>query len=191
MKASRSVVSAVLVVSALGLSACGTAGGVKTAGDPAAGPSTGAPAGKSPAVDDKSAKVGSAITLKGNGATPAEVKVTVVKVVNKASGSDEFTKSAAGKRFVAVQFVIENVGQYAYEDSPSNGSKVIDAEDQQFPATFQESNAGPALPSGAKLAPGKSLKGFLTYEVPTSAKLTGVQFGVDSGFGETGEWRLS
>ncbi len=179
------------LVGALVLSACGASGGVTTTGDAPTKTSAGASSPSPTAAQEQAAKVGSAITLKGNGEKPAKVKVTVVKVVDNAKGADEFTKPAPGKRFVSVQFTIQNVGPNAYEDSPSNGSKLIDSENQQYQASFQTSNAGPAFPSPTKVAPGKAAKGFLTYEVPTAAKIKGVQFGTDSGFGESGEWRLT
>jgi hypothetical protein len=104
--------------------------------------------------------------------------------------SDDFMKPAAGNRFVAVQFKVTNTGTAAYDDSPSNGAKVLDAEGQQFTSALADSKAGPNLPGSVKLAPGGTAKGFITFEVPSATKVTGAQFSTKSGFGQTAEWKI-
>lgn len=135
-----------------------------------------------------SATVGQSITL--NGSEPGlEVAVTVEKVVTDGlKGNDEFTVPDKGNRFVAVQFLLRNIGTAAYEDSPGNGAKVIDNQSQQYDPAFTESNAGVALPALVRIAPGRQARGFITFEVPAATKIAGVQFGLESGFGQTGEW---
>lgn len=112
-------------------------------------------------------------------------------MVDNAKGADQFTTPDPGKRFVAVQFQIQNVGTAAYDDSPSNGAKVIDTSGQQFDSTIGDTTAGPSLPSDTKIVPGQSALGFITFEIPTSSQLAAVQFGTDSGFGSTGQWAVS
>ena len=93
---------------------------------------------------------------------------------------------------MAVQFRVRNVGKVAYNDSPTNGAKVSDASGQQFDPSImaQRVSAGPVLPASVKLAPGGTALGYIVFEVPKAAKIKSVQFGTDSGFGETGEWRI-
>lgn len=101
-----------------------------------------------------SAKVGDAITLKGN-VEGSKTSVLVKKVVDPTSSTDGFSMPAAGNRYVAVQFQIKNTGTVPYEDSPSNGAKVADADGQQFDSTIVTSvKAGPILPASVKLTPG-------------------------------------
>lgn len=165
--------------------------GVKTEADgtkASGGAGAKAPSGKAAGP----ARLGDTITVKGL-EEGARIQVSAVKYVATVTSTDEFSKPAAGNRFVAVQFVIKNTGTVAYEDSPSNGAKVSDAEGQQFDATIivQRSSAGPGLPAQVKLAPGGTAKGFLVFEVPKAAKIASVQFSQNSGFGETAEWKIA
>ncbi|MEO3782441.1 DUF4352 domain-containing protein [Actinocorallia sp. B10E7] len=120
-----------------------------------------------------------------------KVAVTLVKAVRDAKGKDMFSQAAKGKRLFAVQLALKNVGTETYQDSPSNGALVFDADDQQYNADFREVAAGPSLSSSLKLAPGRSGRGFLVFEVPAKAKVTRFQLALDSGFADqSGEWLL-
>jgi hypothetical protein len=177
---------------ALGASACNTdtSDSVSTApkAAPKAAASHGGGAASAAAQPKKkaAAKVGDTISLRG---MDTKADVTVLKVVDKAKGADEFTTPDAGKRFVAVQFRITNTGAKAYSDSPSNGAKVVDTEGQGFDSWIADTTAGPSFPGEVDLAPGATAKGFITFEVPKAAKLDKVQFALDSGFADqTGQW---
>jgi len=194
----------IAVLAALGtvgllLSGCGVGGVTNTPNSPAAAATTPAattpaattPAATTPAATTPAAaKVGDSITLKGN--TPgSEVTVVVTKVVDPTSSTDGFSTPAAGSRYVAVQFQINNTGTAAYSDAPSNGAKVADSSGQQFSSTYTSAvSAGPTLPGTVKLTPGGKALGYIVFEVPTASKVSMVQFGTDSGFGGTGEWQV-
>lgn len=137
----------------------------------------------------QSAAVGDPITLQGSD-DALKVRVTVVSVVDPAQGGDEFTQPGEGNRFVAVQLRLENVGDAVYDDSPSNGATLIDAEGQSFDSTLLETNAGPDLGSPT-INKGDSRLGYVSFEVPTTSQITRFQFGLDSGFADQkGEWTL-
>lgn len=174
------------------LSGCGVGGVTNTPNSPApAAASAAAPAATTPAATTPApAKVGDSITLKGN--TPgSEVTVVVTKVVDPTTSTNQFITPAAGSRYVAVQFQINNTGTAAYSDSPSNGAKVADSSGQQFDSTYTSAvSAGPTLPSSVKLTPGGKALGYIVFEVPTTSKVSLIQFGTDSGFGGTGEWQV-
>ncbi len=140
---------------------------------------------------NQTAKVGSQITLTGM-EKELKIAVKVARVIRNAKGKDEFNRPEKGSRFVAVQIVLKNVGTQAYDDSPTNGAKLIDADDQQYDADFSEIAAGPFIGSAVKIAPGNSRKGFIVFLVPKTAKLAKFQFTLDSGFaGQSGEWALN
>lgn len=134
------------------------------------------------------AKIGDAITISGFN-DGEQVKVTVLKIQNT-TPKNEYITPEEGNRLVAVQFRIENIGTAAYDDSPSNGARVIDADSQQFDAdvVFSDSAPGPDLPSAMKIRPGGKAVGYLVFQVPRASKIAGVQFGMNSGMGETAEW---
>lgn len=137
----------------------------------------------------ETAKVGDKITLKGTDEN-LKVAVAVLKVANTKS-TDQFITPEKGMRFVAVRIALKNVGSLPYEDSPANGAKLIDTDDQQYDAALVTGvSAGPLLES-VKLAPGKGRRGVLVFSVPKKAKPAGFQFTLDSGFApQTGEWQL-
>jgi Domain of unknown function (DUF4352) len=180
MRQSVAGLGAVALAAGLLLSGCGTAGGVSSTPDAAAGASKG--------PEKSSAKVGDTITMKGQLAAGSQAAVVVKKVVDPAKGTSGFSP-AAGNRYVAVQFEINNTGTAPYEDAPSNGAKVADADGQQFPSAIMvTTSAGPAFPAMVKLTPGGKALGYLVFEVPTKSKVAKVQFGMDSGLSDSGEW---
>lgn len=138
----------------------------------------------------KPAHVKATITLGGNNAPGEKVAVTVVKVVERTTASDGFSKPAKGKRFAAVQFRLHNVGKSSYQDSPGNGAKVLDSQGQSYPSYIVgDVAAGPSFANGSvNIAPGETQLGYVAFQVPTTFKISKVQFGTDSGFGQTGEW---
>jgi hypothetical protein len=171
-----------------------TSGGMTNAPDKSANKSSGAssPTASKLAKKKTVAHVGSTITLGGNNAAGEKLAVTVVKYVPTTVSTDQFTKPAAGKRFAAVQFSLRNMGKSAYEDSPSNGAKVIDVKGQSF-GSYLAGNvkAGPGFANGqVNILPGDKALGVVVFEVPKKVKLAKVQFGTDSGFGQVGEWRV-
>lgn len=143
-----------------------------------------------PKSNAAAAKVGDTISLKSN-QSGLKIAVTVVKISSSARGKDEFNQPQPGQRFVAVQIALKNIGSVAYDDSPSNGAKLIDAEDQQYDAGLEEVALGQSIGSSVKLAPGSTRKGYLVFSVPKKAKIAKFQFTLDSGFGpQSGEWLL-
>ncbi|ETK36091.1 DUF4352 domain-containing protein [Microbispora sp. ATCC PTA-5024] len=134
--------------------------------------------------------VGATVSLKGID-QGLKVDVTVTKVVNDATPKNEFTKPQDGNRYVAVEVKLGNTGQAVYDDSPSNGAKLIDDQGQQYNSTFGEVREGVLL-NAVTVRPGDSRKGVILFEVPKSTKLAKFQFSLNSGFADqTGEWVLS
>lgn len=135
------------------------------------------------------AQVGGTLPLKGF--QGLQVDVTVTKVELKATPANDFLKPKAGNRFVAIEIKLDNKGQAAYEDSPSNGAVVIDDQGQQYRTTFAEVKEGQAFQGSVTMSSGDSRKGVLVFEVPEGAKLAKLQFALNSGFADQkGEWVL-
>jgi len=193
--------TAVFAAGILGLAGCGAGGMTNTASSavPAA-PAALAAASAAPAAPaapaaatptSATAKVGDAITLTGN-ESGEQASVLVTKVVDPTASTDDFSTAAAGSRYVAVQFQITNTGTAVYSDSPSNGARVADPTGQQFDSSMVSTvSAGVTMPSMVKLMPGEKAMGYVVFEVPTGSPVSKIQFGMDSGFGTTGEWTVS
>lgn len=154
-------------------------------------PTTSTPGGSTPSGKaPETAGIGSAITLSGN-SSGEQVAVTVTKVVNSAQPSDEFNTAPAGDRLYAVQFRLRDSGSAAYSDSPSNGAAVVDSAGQSYQSGFETVAGCQSFPGSENIASGASGLGCIVFEVPESAKITEVQFTLDSGFGpQTGQWNV-
>ena len=139
----------------------------------------------------QTAKIGSVITLSGND-SGEQMAVTVTKVISSASPGDEITAAPAGDRLYAVQFRLHDTGSAAYSDSPSNGAEVVDSAGQSYQASITDTAAGcTTFPASENIAPGSSGLGCIVFEVPNAAKVTAVQFTLDSGMGpQTGQWSV-
>ena len=190
----RARLAALATITAVSLTAC--SGGSTVTDTPKAAASTSkdtaqkTPAAKTPAAP-KVAKVGDTIALKGT-EDGSKLDVTVVKVADPAKSSDEFFAPEQGQRWIGVQFRLVNTGTIAYSDSPGNGTKIADADGQQFTSTFADITAGPSMASSVNLKPGAKALGWVVFEVPKASKGATAQFTMDSGFADqTGEWKLS
>jgi len=137
----------------------------------------------------QTAGIGTAITLTGN-TSGEKMAVTVTKVIANAQPGDEFTSAPAGDRLYAVQFRLSDSGSAAYSDAPSNGAAVVDSKGQSYESAVADTAVGcPSFPATENVAPGASGLGCIVFEVPASAKITQVQFTLDSGMGpDTGQW---
>ncbi|GAA2405359.1 MULTISPECIES: DUF4352 domain-containing protein [Streptomyces] len=193
----RLTAAAAAVIGALSITACGTGDTVvdKPKAKASAKADSGQKAAKKPAAKASAApevaEAGDTLALKGMEAG-SKLDVTVVKVVDNAKSSDEFTAPESGNRWIAVQFRLVNTGSKAYSDSPQNGAQVADDQGQQFQSTFADVTAGPSMSSDVSLKPGAKALGWVVFEVPKASKMATVQFAMDSGFAEeTGEWKLS
>jgi hypothetical protein len=135
------------------------------------------------------AKIGSTITLKGQ-EPGEEIAVKLVKV-DATANSDAFEGPGKRNRYFAAQFRIRDVGSKPYNDSPTNGAEAIDSRGQQYDTAFVDHiSAGQQFPATTKITPGQSALGWIVFAVAKHAKITGVQFGEDSGFGQTGQWHV-
>ncbi|MFI8360726.1 DUF4352 domain-containing protein [Streptomyces sp. NPDC085612] len=187
------VLAAILTTTAaLTATACGPSD-IKTKPDAAPPASAPAPStqASSAAPAQQTATIGSTLTLKGQG-DGEQIAVTVKKWVDPAKSKDEYVKPEDGNRYVAAQLELVNTGTAPYDDSPSNGAKVADADGQQFNSTFTMGiTAGPELPSGVKIAPGGKALGYIVFEVPKDSKIALLHFGLNSGFAnQTGQWTI-
>lgn len=170
----------------LALTGCAGSSGVVTKPD-----ATGTSKAAASATEPAALKLGQPATIKGN-AEGVQAQVTAMKVAATTKSTDGFSTPEKGMRYMAVQFRIVNTGTAPYDDTPANGARVVDADGQQFNAALMVTKiaAGVTFPAGVKIPPKGSALGYLAFEVPEKAKIVKVQFGMESGFGQTAEWTL-
>jgi hypothetical protein len=182
--------TALVVVGVMTLAGCmaSTGTGVNNNADPGG---SSAPTHATSSPKAVPAHLGQPITIKGNG-DGAKIQVTALKYQAKVRATDDYSTPDPGKRYVAVQFRIRNTGSTSYDDSPSNGAKVIDRVGQQFETDIftTKINVGATFPASTKIPAGGGALGYLVFQVPQAAKVAKVQFSTDSGFGQTAEWVL-
>jgi hypothetical protein len=136
------------------------------------------------------ARVGSVITLTGND-SGEKMAVAVTKIISHAQPASEFDAPPSGKRLYAVQFRLDDTGSAAYSDSPSNGAAVVDSAGQSYQSSFESAAGCESFPGTENIAAGDKGLGCVVFEVPATAKITKVQFTLDSGLGpQTGQWAV-
>jgi hypothetical protein len=139
-------------------------------------------------------KIGHAVTLSGaddsGGAGRLRLTVKVKQIVSTATGHGAFQQPRKGERFVAVRFVLKNVGDAAYDDSPTYGAKVMDDAGRTYDPTVATVTAGPGFPKVVKLRQGQVRSGFIVFAVPKKAKVVSVHYALNAGFAaDLAEWR--
>lgn len=189
MKRSSIVAGAFVGVSLLAVG-CGSSG-VSTS--PAQGSPT--PSGQpttsaQPTPSAKKAGVGDTINL-SDSASGKNIAVTVVKVVDPDSASNQFETPPAGDRFESIQFRIVNSGSGAFQDDPLVEISAKDAAGQTMQQTVVTSTvAGEQMPSSVNLAPGDKALGFVTFAVPAGDKIAQAQYSLNGALSAIGEWQI-
>jgi hypothetical protein len=118
--------------------------------------------------------------------------VTVTRVISSARENDGLSLTPAGDRLYAVQFRLADTGSAAYSDAPSNGAAVVDSAGQSYQSALEDVAGCQSFPATENIAAGASGLGCIVFEVPKAAKITQVQFTLDSGMGpQTGQWNVA
>jgi hypothetical protein len=129
--------------------------------------------------------IGSSITIKSY---DEHLRVSLLAVEDPAEIGYSFD-SPSGYRYVAVSLRIVNLSRDRYNDSPSNGSRLITTNRTAVRITLPGKE--PNLDEMAAIPPGGSHTGWLTFNVPRRARLSKFRFVLDSGFvPQHGEWLL-
>lgn len=69
---------------------------------------------------------------------------------------------------------------------------MVDDKGQSYNSVIADTGAGQSFPVPLNIAPGDTALGYITFEVPTDAKIVKAQFTLDSGFADqTGQWKLN
>ncbi|MBS2966432.1 DUF4352 domain-containing protein [Actinocrinis puniceicyclus] len=174
---------------ALIAAACTSKGVTTTPAAPHSASGTSAASQAPSSAAPQKAGVGDAINLQGDGTT---IEVTVIKIVDPDTPSNEFETPKAGTHYASVQFQLLDKGPGSYQDDPLIDAQVKDATGQTFkPAIVTETGAGPQMSSSTNLPKGDKALGFITFEIPSGSKVTQVQYNLNGGlFGTTAQWTV-
>jgi hypothetical protein len=131
-------------------------------------------------------QIGSAITIRSY---DEYVRITLLSVQSPVELDNRVATTSAGNRFVAVSLRIVNLSRQRYNDSPSNGARLVTATRAAYRITLPGKE--PNLDEMPAIPPGGTHTGWITFEIPARARLSTFRFVLDSGFSrEHGEWRL-
>jgi hypothetical protein len=160
---------------------------------PAAPPSTPAPPPSTPAAQDTlTGPLGTVFTVTStdNSGNPVSYDVTADKVLDRATGADEFSTPDPGNRFVGVKFTI--AGDAGYSTDDANNDAVLQGSDGQvYTADFNSISAGTNFNSGDfSVTAGRTQTGWVTFQVPDGVSVTSVQWQPGLGDQQPATWDL-
>ena len=123
------------------------------------------------------------------GGPPAQV--TVLSVIDPATGADQFAVPIAGGRFVGVRLQVALGGTSPIQEDLPNDTSIVDSQGSTYaPAQANLQNC-PAFNTGVTLSPGKVTTGCVTFDVGVTAKITDIMFTPGGQFGTvSAEWDL-
>ncbi|TYB63871.1 DUF4352 domain-containing protein [Nonomuraea sp. PA05] len=161
--------------------------------EPSGGPSDAPAEEPAPGGDDGdplTSEPGGTVTLKGMEAG-SKMAVTLNRAWSEARPTQDSVQPKPGNRLMAVQLTLTNKGRVTYKDAPMNGAVVIDSEGQQYPFSIAYVEQGQQFHWATTIDPGDSRKGLVVFEVPEGARMTTLQFTLNSGYADQhGEWKL-
>jgi len=161
-------------------------------------PASGATAPASDARKDPitvKGRKGDALTLLGqyattaSGAAKARVKVKVT--LNAIRGPFRGFTLAAGHKLIGVDVHVVNLGAKTFSDPlPSGMLILVGGESGKQTNLISGSGSSPCDNPSLKLKQGQAADACVAFDVPKTSKLETFQFATDSGYGDTGLWRL-
>ncbi len=118
-------------------------------------------------------------------------RLTLVKVIDPATGADQFSTPDNGKRFVGLVFTIKALTGSPQNEDANNDAVVVGGNGQNYRADFDRIARYTNFDTGMiHLAQGDTVTGSVTFQVPNGVTVSKVQWTALSGFGSTVEWDL-
>jgi len=143
-----------------------------------------------PPTTQPTGHVGSTLTvsMQAPRVTTANARVTLVKLIDPAPGSDQFSTPDAGTRFVAAEFDIVAVGSVS--DDANNDAAIVGSDKRTYQPDDFDSIAGCTNFNFGQvtLAAGGSSTGCVTFQVPAGVIPKAVTFGTEDA--TIGEWQV-
>ena len=116
--------------------------------------------------------------------------ITLAKVIDPAQGADQFTTPDNGNRFVGAVFTVTALSGSPSNEDANNDAALVGSNGQTYTADFSNIAGYTNFSNGAiNVAQGDTTTGAVTFQVPTSVKVSKVQW-TDGGFGSTVQCNL-
>jgi hypothetical protein len=140
------------------------------------------------------AKLGATLTLSGSGLHDDvnDHRKTLIKVTLKDQrGPFQGFDLPANRKLIGVDLHFVNIGKLRYDDALPSGTLTLSGGETGKPTQLiPGSGANPCPTPSLKLKTGQSKDVCVAFEVPKSAKPIAYQYVTDSGYGDTGLWKL-
>jgi hypothetical protein len=132
-------------------------------------------------------KIGSSFDLKdGSGSV---YRVTLARVIDPATGENQFTVPEGGKRFVGLVFKVKALTGSPQNEDANNDAAVIGGDAQTYSADFGGIAGHSNFDHGMiRVAQGETVTGSVTFQVPNGVTVSKVKWTALSGYGSTAEW---
>lgn len=178
-----SAAAAGIVITAGLISSC--AGGVSTT--PSGTTATAGTAAPSPTHKAAAATVGSYFDAQD--ASGDTYRVTLVKVIDPAQGSDQFNTPDQGKRFAAAVFSVKALKGSPQDEDADNDAALVGSNGQTYTADFDSIEGYTDFNSGTiQAAQGDTTVGAVNFQVPDGVKVAKIQW--TEGSGSTVQWNV-
>ncbi len=118
-------------------------------------------------------------------------RLTLVKVIDPATGADQSSAPANGKRLVGLVFTIKALTGSPQNEDANNDAVVVGGNGQNYSADFDRIAGYTNFDTGViHVAQGDTVTGSVTFQVPNGVTVSKVQWTALSGFGSRVEWDL-
>lgn len=133
--------------------------------------------------------VGSTLVVSDSSGT--KLDVTVEKLIQPASGANQYAKPAAGKDFVGVKLRIKNVATGSYQNNANNETTLVLSTGKSLLANYNPiAGCGNFANGQVSLSAGASKSGCVTFQLSSGQTVAAVRYGNTVFPGTTAEWRL-
>ncbi|MFM7087911.1 MAG: DUF4352 domain-containing protein [Candidatus Paceibacterota bacterium] len=105
-----------------------------------------------------------------------ELTLTANPFVPTATSDSSTVLPKAGNKYAAVQLTILNSGSTAWSGAPGFSTTLTDSNGKKYLFSLGTTTAGKAFPQIVNIKAGDTTKGYITFEVPTTAKIVNIQF---------------
>lgn len=136
-------------------------------------------------------KLGDTLTLEGAGLNAGHRKSKIRVTLQGMKGPFQGFKVANDRKLIGVVLKVKNVGKLSYDDPvPSGQLTGASGESGKQTSLIPFGATNPCDNPSLKLIAGQSRSVCIAFEVPKADKPRTFEFGTDSGFGDTGLWKL-
>jgi hypothetical protein len=134
--------------------------------------------------------VGSTLQLSDSSGTKLEV--TVMHVIDPASGADRYSTPAHDKHFIGVQLRVQNSAAATYENNANNETRITLSNGAAVVADYNAIAGCSNFDNGqVSLTAGSATTGCVTFQVPNGKRIDTIQYGNAVFPGTTAQWRAS